>query len=437
VRNVGAPPNSWVPALKASWADAATAYLAMDRHMMNDMKPYAYLTTDYGKTWKNIAEGLNGYVHIVMEDPKNPDLLYAGTEFGIFASFDKGAHWTDLRLGLPHISVVDMVVHPRENDLIIATHARGFYILDDVTPLQGLAAATSKKVTLFKPVRATRYTPASDTSVLGNRVWVAPNKPYGSILNYYLAASADAVNITILDSSGRTLQTLSGPGNAGLNRAVWGLRENVCEAPAGGRGGRGGRGGGGGAGPRVLPGEYRVRLQANGETVEQIAAVRLDPRIQASKADLDAYYSEVKRLYGMQCSIDGAVAKIRSIDAQMTTVSPQLAAAEVKAVVEDLQKQLRAIEADMEAPSNDPEHLNIRRRLTWLVDQVQNFTGRPTVAQDEWIGIFEGQLKPLLLKLNDIVENHVPALNEKLKAGGLKPISPNDPAPARGGRNNQ
>jgi hypothetical protein len=410
----------------------------MDRHMMNDMKPYAFLTRDFGKTWKNIGAGLNGYVHIVMEYPKNPDLLYAGTEFGVYASFDKGAHWTDLRLGLPHLSVVDMVVHPRENDLVIATHARGFYILDDVTPLQQLAGAMARNVALFKPVRATRYTPASDTSVLGNRVWVAPNKPYGSILTYYLASRAEAVNITVLDSSGRTLQSFAGSGNAGLNRAVWGLRENICLPPEGGRGGRGGRGGsGGGVGPRVLPGEYRVRLEANGETVETTAAVRLDPRIQASKADLDAYYSEVKRLYGMQCSIDAAVSKIRSIDAQMTSVSPQVAALEVKAVVADLQKQLKAIENDMEAPANDPEHLNIRRRLTWLVDQVQNYTGKPTVAQDEWIGIFEGQLKPLILQLNDIVENHLPQLNQKLKDANLKPIVPDAPAPARGGRIDQ
>ncbi len=139
VRNIGAPPNSWVPAIKASWRDSGTAYLAMDRHQNDDFRPYAFLTTDYGKTWKSIAAGLNGYVHIVMEDPKTPNLLYAGTEFGVFASFDRGDHWTDLRLGLPRLSVVDMVAHPRDNDLIIATHARGFYILDDVTPLQQLS----------------------------------------------------------------------------------------------------------------------------------------------------------------------------------------------------------------------------------------------------------------------------------------------------------
>ncbi|MBZ5626906.1 MAG: hypothetical protein LAQ69_50760 [Acidobacteriia bacterium] len=430
VRNIGAPPNSWVPSIKASNQDAGSAYLAMDRHMSNDMTPYAFLTTDYGKTWTNIANGLTGYVHIVMEDLKNPNLLYAGTEFGIFASFDRGGHWTDLRLGLPHLSVVDMVVHPRDNDLVIATHARGFYILDDVTPLQQLPKALDRRVAVFKPMRATRYVPASDTSVLGNRVWVAPNKPYGSVISYYLASrpsQGEGVSVTILSSDGHTLRSMTGPSNAGLNRAVWDLRENICAASETGGGRRGGRGTG--AGPRVLPGDYRVHLQALGETVEETFTVRLDPRVHASDADLNAYYALVKRLYGMQCFIDGALGKISSINSQMSAITPKITAEEIKSLAAELRKQLDAIEVDLEPHPNDPEHLNLRRRLTWLVDQVQNYSGRPTQAQLEWIAIFESQLKKVLLDLNTVVENRLPTLNERLKGAGLSTISPNRAAP--------
>jgi photosystem II stability/assembly factor-like uncharacterized protein len=421
-RNVSAPPNSWVPAIKASYAQAGTAYLAMDRHQMDDMKPYAFITSDYGKTWKSIAAGLNGYVNIVMEDPKTPALLYAGTEFGVFASFDRGEHWTDLRLGLPHIPVVDMVVHPRDNDLVIATHARGFYILDDVTPLQRLAAAMSKKVALFPPMRATRYTPASDTSVLGNRVWVALNKPYGAIISYYLNSPAQSAAIMILAANGAPIQRLAGTVAPGINRVVWNLREPGCSVtPEGSSGRRGGRGGGG-QGPRAMPGEYRVRLEANGETVEEKLTVRLDPRVETTPADLEAYSHEVKRLYGMQCSIDVSLAKITTLRSQVTATSAKLEAAELKVLAEDLKRQLASIEAELEPPPNDPEHLNLRRRLTWLVDQVQNYSGRPTSAQVEWIGIFEGQLKPLLLRLNDVVENRLPKFNDRLKEAGLPPV---------------
>jgi photosystem II stability/assembly factor-like uncharacterized protein len=425
VRNVGAPPNSWVPAIKASGQDAGTAYLAMDRHQNDDFHPYALMTTDYGRTWKNLSAGLNGYVHIVMEDPKTPALLYAGTEFGVFASFDRGGHWTDLRLGLPRISVVDMVVHPRDNDLIIATHSRGFYILDDATPLQQLTKALGRKVTVFPPATATRYTPASDTSVLGDRVWVAPNKPYGSTITYYLASSEASARITILDREGRVLQSFTGPANAGLNRATWNLRESVCEAGAtGGR--RGGRGSV--TGPRVLPGEYRARVEALGQTGEETLAVRLDPRIHVSAADLDAYYAEVKRLYGMQCSIDAALVNIGSINSQLNAVTPQITAEDLKALAAGLRKQLDAIEVDLEPHPGDPEHLNLRRRLTWLVDQVQNNTGRPTGAQHEWIGIFESQLNRVLLDLNTVIEQSLPSFNQRMRQANLPPISSNAPA---------
>ena len=418
--NVGAPPNSWVPAIRASFADAGTAYMAMDRHQLDDMKPYAFVTTDYGKTWKSIAAGLNGYAHIVSEDPRNPDLLYAGTEFGIFASFDRGAHWTDLRLGLPHLPVVDLVVHPRDNDLVIASHARGFYILDDATPLQHLASAMEKEVALFPPMRATRYTPASDTSVLGNRVWVAPNKPYGAIVSYYLGAPAQGVSLTILSADGATAQRLAGTGNRGLNRVVWNLRQAGCSASPAGGGRRGGRGGSA-QGPRSMPGEYRIRLEALGQTVQEKFTVRLDPRVHATQSDLDAYWHDVERLYGMQCSIDTSLARIAVLKSRLTASSQKLVQAELKTLAQDLEKQLSSVEADLEPPADDPEHLNLRRRLTWLVDQVQNFSGRPTAAQDEWIGIFESQLNGVKLRLNDVIEKGLPDFNRRLNAAGYAP----------------
>jgi hypothetical protein len=253
-------------------------------------------------------------------------------------------------------------------------------------------------------------------------VWVAPNKPYGAIISYYLSGPAPSANITILAAAGAPIQRLSGTASPGINRVVWNLREPGCsvapEATGGRRGGRGGPG----QGPRAMPGDYRVRLEANGETVEEKLTVRLDPRVQATPADLEAYSREVKRLYGMQCSIDASLAKITTLRSQVTATSAKLEASELKALAEDLKQQLSTIEADLEPPPNDPEHLNLRRRLTWLVDQVQNYSGRPTNAQVEWIGIFEGQLKPLLLRLNELVENRLPKFNDRLKAAGLPPV---------------
>ncbi len=147
----GAPKHAYVAAIHPSHADAGTAYLAIDQHRLDDFAPYAFVTTDYGATWQPISAGLRGYVHRVVDDPKTPSLLFAGTELGVFVSFDRGQTWTDLRLGLPRLSVMDIKIHPRDDDLVIGTHARGFYVLDDITPLRSLAGALSQRAVLFPP----------------------------------------------------------------------------------------------------------------------------------------------------------------------------------------------------------------------------------------------------------------------------------------------
>ncbi|HBY58263.1 MAG TPA: hypothetical protein DEH78_00470, partial [Solibacterales bacterium] len=368
-----APKSSWVAAIHTSHRDPGSAYLAIDQHRLDDFAPHAFVTHDYGRTWKRISQGLRGYVHIVMEDPKQPSLLYAGTELGIWASFDRGATWTDLRLGLPPLSVVDMKVHPRDNDLVIATHARGFYILDDITPLQNLAAARAKQATLFPPLRATRYVPASDTSSLGDRVWVAKNKPYGASLSFYMAKAGPA-SLTILDGDGRELRTLETRAAAGVNRAVWNLEPRGC--------------GPGLRAPRVLPGQYKVRLNALGEISEQPLTVRLDPRLTVSDADLKVYGEQVALLHQTQCAISAMQADIRKA---VAANHPQRA-------------ELERIGNALNSPPRDPEHENIFRKLAWLVDQVGGCTCRPTAAQIEWIGRFADATRDYRTQLDAILK---------------------------------
>jgi photosystem II stability/assembly factor-like uncharacterized protein len=410
----GRLPSPWMKSVQASWKDAGTAYLAIDQHWQDDFQPHAFMTTDYGRTWKDISRGLNSYSHIVMEDPREPTLLYAGTELGIFASFDRGESWTDLRLGEPRISVVDMKVHPRDNDLIIASHAGGFYILDDVTPLQQLARAMRGRIAMFPPMRATRYVQASDTSVLGNAVWVARNKPYGTTLSYYLAdTSPKPVRLSILDSAGNTVQVLSGTGSQGINRIVWGLQGPGCQAPGSAvtaAGGRGGRGGGRGGGPRVMPGEYRVRLEALGETAEQSLTVRLDPRLKVNQEDLAVYEREVNKMQGTQCAISDATRRIGSVEAQLADLEGRMPGGELRSLAEGIGKELAMVRGELGEVSS---------RLRWLVDQVGNHIGRPTVAQIEWIGIYDQRVRESGARLEALWKGDLDKLNAGLKAAGL------------------
>ena len=222
---------------------------------------------------------------------------------------------------------------------------------------------------LFPPMRATRYVQASDTSVLGNAVWIARNKPYGAIISYYLAgASSGPVQLAILDSAGKTLQTLGGPGNAGVNRVVWGLQGPGCQAAGAATAMAGGRGGRGGGGPRVMPGEYRVRLTALGETAEQPLTVRLDPHVNASPEDIIIYNREVNRMQGTQCLIGEANGQIGGVEPQLAALEGKLANAGLRVLAESVSKELTAVRGELGEVSS---------RLRWLVEQVGNHLGRP------------------------------------------------------------
>ena len=412
--------EAWVTSISTSHRDAQTVYASFDRHQLDDFAPYVYVTHDSGKTWSKIVNGLRGYVHVVAEDPKQPNLLYCGTELGFFVSFDAGQNWTDFRLGLPPVPVYDLKVHARDNDLIIATHARGFYILDDATPLQQLAEAMNQKVALFPPSRGTRYNRWMDTSTLGSRVWVAENKPYGSILSYYLAEAVPGGKVKIEIASGKTVRTFDGPGARGLNRAVWDLREDTrMENNQNSEGMWGGL-----QGVRVLPGEYTARLTALDQTQEQKLEVRMDPRINVSPDDMNAYYKAMKRLTAMQLALSQSLERIRRIDAQLAETQKTWSDAEAVKQAHDIQNGLSSIRDDLTAPRYFPEHLNLLSRVGQLTEEVGNYSGRPTLAQEEYIGVFEGQVQGVMKRLNDIVTGNLKQLNDRLAAAHVPNISP-------------
>jgi len=414
----GAPASGWFSSISASRAAAGTAYVTIDHHRLNDFAPHVFVTRDFGATWTDISTGLRGYAHVVLSDPKQPSLLYVGTELGIWASLNEGASWQDVRLGLPPLAVVDMVVHPRDNDLIIATHARGFYILDDVTPLQELARSQAAMTTsntglpdtavLFKPMASIRYTPASDTSVLGNRVWVARNQPYGAIVNYYLPSAISGVQLSIRDARGKLVYAMNAPGEAGLNRAVWNLsRRSSCapEGPivtsvAGGRG-RGGRGGGGGGTwVRAIPGEYTVHLTATAQALQQTVTVRIDPRIKVTDDDMSAWEREASTLEHIECTLNAAAGELAALEGRAAELQATNRAADSSAILRSLRPVVLALRGD----PRDPGHVNLPARVNWLTIQVGKYSGRPTRAQSEWIAKYASETDGIVKLLRTVRE---------------------------------
>jgi photosystem II stability/assembly factor-like uncharacterized protein len=302
--------TSWskVVMIEASHFDANEAYAAVDRHRLEDNEPYIYRTKDSGKTWSKITTGLprGVYVQTIKEDPKRRGLLVAGTELALFVSFDDGDSWQSLQLNLPPTSMRDLAFH--DNDLIVATHGRGFWVLDDIGALRQVNAdVAGANAHLFKPADAIIVPPASDEGTPTQKdEAMAENPPIGAIVDYYLKSAAGGpVTIEILNGSGGVVRHVSSAdpqtpvepntlvvnavwqraqeppsAAAGMHRYVWDFRP---DPPAGGGRGRGGRGGGGGGGgrggpPPVAPGNYSVRLTVNGQSFTQPLVVKPDPR---------------------------------------------------------------------------------------------------------------------------------------------------------------
>ena len=309
----GVPAGSPVSALETSHRSENVVYAAFDRHMLDDMRPHLFKTSDMGKTWTSINQGLpaNAFIWVIREDLKNPDVLYLGTEVGPFLSLDAGAHWSRFNLNnLPNVAVRDIFLQPDRNDILLATHGRGLYILDDATPIQQLTG--SNGANLFPIRSALRYSVRATRTGGGDSEFTAVNPPYGAILNYYLPEKIADVRFEVRDGAGKLLRTLPAPANAsdrGVHRVAWDLR---IDPPAGNDGGRGGgrRGEGGGGeggggrggaprGAQVLPGTYAVKMIAGPAAIERKVTVEIDPELKSSVADLESQWRTLEKISTM------------------------------------------------------------------------------------------------------------------------------------------
>ena len=291
---------------------ACTAYATFERKFMDDLRPYVYRTADCGATWTSIAGNLpeGAYLQVLREDPRNPEVLYAGTETGLYVSVTGGGAWFRLGGNLPAVPVHEVLVHGRENDLIVATHGRGAWILDDASVIQELATAAAKPAYLFGMRTATRFATKQAKGSLGDALFRGPNPAYGAIIRYHLAsapAAGTAAKVDILDAGGAVIRTIPRiPVAAGINTMSWDLTHDGARprrAPAPGESVPGGDDeefGGGSGGPRALPGRYTVRLTVGSTVLEQPVQLRVDPTSKSTPEGLAAQFALAKELRALQ-----------------------------------------------------------------------------------------------------------------------------------------
>jgi photosystem II stability/assembly factor-like uncharacterized protein len=464
----GLKPNAWIPTVDASHSDAATAYVAADHHQDDDYAPYAYMTTDYGKTWKRITGDIPAqaaWVHVVREDPRNRNLLYMGTEMGVWASWDRGIHWTSLRGDLPVTPVRDIQVHPRDNDLLLATHGRGLYIMDDVSALQNLNTAQTADATLFDIRPAIRWSQWSRDGNLGQKKWTGENPPQGALITYYLKSQPPGeVNITISDKDGRTVRRLRRVADdAGINRVVWDLR---FDTPAGGGGGRGGRGGGGapaaeavgadtslaavrarraaaaalaeeqpqgeegaggggrggGGGLEVLPGTYTVALSVNGKQLTKPVQVDLDPRSEMTPAQLTAQFQTATQLNDLVARVNRVVTGTDDLLTQLTSLQGQLRRAQgsptVVATIDTTVKELRhfrdSVLARPLAGLGYRQYPRLREEVQTVSGMVSRPMMPPTAGEQLRMGELRVEADQAQARLDGIIQNRVLKINQAL-----------------------
>ena len=454
----GVPKFTYVADVLPSRAAAGTAYVAFDGHRGGDYKTYVFTTTDFGATWRSIASNLpQGEVaRGLAEDRKDPNILYLGTETGLWVSWNKGAQWTRLKANLPTMPIYEIKQHPRDNDLILASHARGIWILDDPTPIQEWAKSESGDAFLFASEPVTIMNQANDQmkGFEGDRLFTGLNPAPGATLAYRLKAEAKDVKITIKDSSGSTVRELTGNdvrdrNKAGLNIVKWDLRvQPLRPLPpppgAGGAGGAGGPGGGGGGfggggnnGPYVIPGTYKATLSANGRDAQTIdVVVKGDPQITITDADRRMWFETARDLHQLQSKANDVAEMVQNAYAQVqvlqhqtrnATVSPG-AKQELDNVVKEFEAVRRRLGLGQQGGGGGfgGNTENLRGRFGQLKGQSMASTATPTNTQMMQVREVRAALPGLIDQANAVVAK-VPGLVKDLVGNGaifpaIKPV---------------
>ncbi|HEY3581463.1 MAG TPA: hypothetical protein VGK82_12995 [Pyrinomonadaceae bacterium] len=438
----GVGKNSPVSHVEPSRTSADTAYVAFDRHMFDDFRPYILKTTDGGKSWTNISGNLpaKAYVQVVREDPKNTNLLYAGTELGLFASYNGGKDWLHLNLkNLPNVSVHDIFVHPRENDLILATHGRSLWIFDDATPLQRMNQQILDSNAYLFPIRpALRYSSRFSRYGIGDKQFLGPNPPAGALITYYLKDKVDektTFKVQVFDRDGKLVQDIEKPAREkGLNRIAWNLRfggPEVRRPPteeqlAFGFAARG---------PQVLPGTYTVKLTLGDKVLEERVEVRLDPGIKTSVAELQQAEDMQFKLRDMQSTMNVSLRFLDSLETQLkqtqTTMKTLNKEPDKKMMksLEDWIKQLDTMEDKLEARR---EGLGLSGKDVISDDMGNLFFSLdanfgPTPGQRQYFDEIQPVYRTRMEEVNKFLRETLPQWNEKLKAWNAPTLTTRKP----------
>lgn len=443
----GVPDETYVSRVIASRHQERLVYATFDGHRSNDFKPYVLKSTDEGASWTSIASNLpsSGSVYVIREHHRNPSLLFVGTEFGVFFTIDGGGAWIPLKMesSLPTVSVHDLIVHARDNDLIIGTHGRSIFILDDITPLERLSPAVlSQPATIFPPRAAPLYNQNDPlgggprgVGDQGDRFFAAPNRPFGVTISYFLKEEVERgreASLTVRDAAGQLVRELDLERKAGIQRTTWDLRlpppytvqaRPDADTP--------GPFGGAPRGPLVLPGEYVVHLSIAGRdksapvTQEARVQVRQDPLATLSETDYRALHDDRVSATRLQARVQAAVRAAEQLAAQIdeardalrTAGGPEAVTKEAGAIERELDAILDKVRGPRGRPGENegpPRQPSLQQRVNRVAGEIGNVTSLPTRIQRDTLTNAATELEQELQRLNQLMSARIPALHKAL-----------------------
>jgi len=433
---------SKISMIEASHFNPAEAYAAVDRHRLDDQTPYLYRTRDYGQTWQPIAEGIHApaFLRAVREEPSQKGLLFAGTEFGVYVSFDDGDHWQSLQLNLPVTSVHDLVIH--DDDLVIATHGRSFWILDNITPLRQAMEIGGAGAWLYRPATAVRVDNAGFMGTpLPPEEPTAENPPNGAVIDYFLRSPAEQVKLEIFDShhdlvrrfSSDTKRQANHPAvpiaerwlakplipekTAGMHRLVWNLAWGVQlpdlgedEEYAAPRG------------PRASPGDYQVHLTVDGKTVRQPLHINMDPRSTATSQDLAQQVKLGREIFSEALDARKALSAVRTLQNQLSDLQPKLQQnPDLKASADISASALKTIIA-----GNSSREMGLEEAGTGLAAALRVVESSDRSVPTQALELYRESsvaAKNALEKWNDFKSKLLPELNHQLEGASLPALT--------------
>jgi photosystem II stability/assembly factor-like uncharacterized protein len=458
----GVPKGTYVSRVLPSAFDPGTAFVAFDGHRGDDYNMYLYKTTDFGETWKSITDGIpksEGTLHVIREHPRNRDLLFAGGEFGLYISFDRGDHWQEFKNNLPRVPVDDIQIHPRENDLILATHGRSIWILDSISPLEQMNARTlASPLQVFSIHPAILWKMHTRRAFDSHDVFEGTNPPYGAIIDFWAKSTSDVkdVKIAILDTSGKQIATIKPAAvNAGANRVVWDLRYDRS-APADPRdiaqainfvalAGPRPNMGPPDRGPVVDPGEYSVEVSIGANKSTQKFSVEEDPRVTWFNAsDRAKRRVSLNELMEMTSQADTLRKKFAAADSSLSALETAWRRPEAINVPENIRKMAESLkkslddlrptfagrglggppvsleerQAMLSRPEPDFVLQPIANRVTQLTDELQSFSAAPSQSELEQIAVVKRAIAEAGQKLSALGQE-VAKFNDAMNAAKM------------------